>query len=261
VNRPKSLRSMSIARFHRRGTVVALVLIFASLLLGAFAAAPMAGASGPTLKLSKTSGPKGTVYSATYRYTPDEGAGCDIRAALEWDGITAGGGFSLLGGTGCRDTSKGLVVPYPPRGSVGKHRVCAVATNVFLPAGVSLPTRCVTFTVTGTKPKPASTPRPTRRPTPRPTTRPTARPTPTPSPTLAPTPSPSIASPSPTTVAAVSSASASRSPSTGLASSQLTNLDATPTSDGGLGWPLIAVGLAVSVGLLAVATIRSRRVR
>ena len=79
------------------------------------------------------------MYSASYSYTPDEGTGCEIYVVIEWDGISAGGGFVLLGGTGCKDTQKGLIVPYPPYGSVGKHHVCAIVDEVRKPVGAKLP--------------------------------------------------------------------------------------------------------------------------
>jgi hypothetical protein len=164
----------SPAALPRGRSLAPLVVVILGVLVafGWVDAGDTAAASGPTLKLSRTSGPKNTIYSATYSYVPNEGAGCDISASLEWDGITAGGGFHIQGFMGCKETQTGLLVPGPPRGTPGKHRVCAVVQNVQYPQGVTLPTRCVTFTVTGT-----ATPRPTTRSTPKLTSKPATNPT------------------------------------------------------------------------------------
>jgi hypothetical protein len=179
--------------------------------------------SGPFLTLSRYSGYPGATYSATYWFVPDEGTGCQILADLTWRDPTqgsAGGAFRIEGGTGCRETTGPLLVPFPPYPS-GPHRLCAEVTSWVYPKGVTPTNVCQAFTILGSTatPRPTvrrtPTPAPTRTtvpptatpatpelsPTPEPTITATVEPTPSPTPEV-PTVQPAIAAPSPTLVAA-----------------------------------------------------------
>lgn len=236
-------------RIPRHGAIAALVLLASATFVGAIAPVHSEAASGPFLKLSRYSGAKGTSYSATYSYVPDQGAGCDFSALLQWDGHFEGGAWTLLGGQGCRAVSSGLAVPYPPVGTPGKHRVCAVVRWVVYPKGVTIPTVCVTFTITA-----SATPKPTHKPTPKPTAKPTPAATPALSPSPSASPSPEAVTPSPT-ISPVASSSSTPGQDQALmstnapAGSAPAKIDAAPTAGD------LSVGLVLLVALLAMVAI------
>ncbi len=199
--------------------------------------------SGPTIRLSPSSGLPTSLFRVTVAYHADAGAGCDMGFYLTWDnGALDVPGMVLLGGTGCKGTSQGFV-PYPhgypaAASRPGRHTVCAVPSWVILPAGVTVGKACAYFTILApATPRPTISPTPTAPPTPTPTPEPT--PTPTPEPTPIPSPSvPAIVSPSP--AGSVATATAGPTPDTSQGQ-----------GTGGLD-PLLSVG-AVIVGLGALA--------
>ena len=189
-------------RIGRLALIAALIAAPIAVGVSQATAEPTLARSGPVFTLSRYSGPKYTVYSASYSYTTNEGEGCDIRVVVEWDGTSAGGGFNLEGRTGCKATARGMAAGNVP----GPHRVCAVVTDVVVPSGLKIKTVCRTFTVTGApKPTTRPTPRPTKKPTPKPTAK--ATPVPTPDPTPSPTPSPTSSRSPSSTLAVVPSPS------------------------------------------------------